>query len=40
MVGAGSVVTCAIPNDELWYGNPARRRVRVDADGQVIERFR
>ncbi|MNC68795.1 dTDP-3-amino-3,6-dideoxy-alpha-D-galactopyranose 3-N-acetyltransferase [compost metagenome] len=24
MVGAGSVVTKNIPNNTLWYGNPAR----------------
>lgn len=24
MVGAGSVVTCNIPDGELWLGNPAR----------------
>lgn len=24
MIGAGSVVTKDIPNDELWFGNPAK----------------
>lgn len=24
MVGAGSVVTCNIPNNTLWFGNPAK----------------
>jgi len=26
MIGAGSVVTHDIPNGELWYGNPAKRK--------------
>ena len=25
IVGAGSVVTCDIPSDEIWAGNPARK---------------
>jgi acetyltransferase-like isoleucine patch superfamily enzyme len=24
MIGAGSVVTKDIPDNELWYGNPAK----------------
>lgn len=40
MIGAGSVVTCDVPTGELWYGNPAVRRGRVDETGQIIERFR
>lgn len=24
IIGAGSVVTCSIPSDEIWAGNPAR----------------
>jgi acetyltransferase-like isoleucine patch superfamily enzyme len=38
MIGAGSVVTHDVPDFELWYGNPARRRGRVDAEGRVVER--
>lgn len=29
VIGAGSVVTCDVPADELWYGNPARKRGMV-----------
>jgi acetyltransferase-like isoleucine patch superfamily enzyme len=39
LVGAGSVVTHDVPARELWYGNPAVRRGRVDETGQIIERF-
>lgn len=36
MIGAGSVVTRDVGAFELWYGNPARRRGRVDAAGRVV----
>lgn len=26
IVGAGSVVTCDIPDDEIWWGNPATKQ--------------
>lgn len=38
MIGAGSVVTRDVAPYELWYGNPARRRGRVDAEGNILER--
>ena len=30
LVGAGSLVTRDVPNGEIWYGHPARRRGLVD----------
>lgn len=39
MIGVGSVVTRDVPAGELWHGNPAVRRGRVDKAGRVIERF-
>lgn len=32
LVGAGSLVTRDVPNGEIWYGHPARRRGLVDPD--------
>ena len=30
LIGAGSVVTCDVPDNELWVGNPARFVRRID----------
>lgn len=37
MIGAGSVVTCDIPDNTLWYGNPARQKGYITNDGVVLD---
>jgi UDP-2-acetamido-3-amino-2,3-dideoxy-glucuronate N-acetyltransferase len=37
MVGAGSVVTCDIPNNTLWYGNPARFKNYICNCGEKLD---
>jgi len=37
MIGAGSVVTKDIQNNELWYGNPAIKRAYVCACGNKCD---
>lgn len=32
LIGAGSLITRDVPNGEIWYGHPARRRGLVDPD--------
>lgn len=36
MLGAGSVVTKAIPPFSLWYGNPAKHKGYVTREGKVL----
>lgn len=37
LVGAGSVVTCDIPANTVWYGNPARHRGYVTDEGVMLD---
>jgi acetyltransferase-like isoleucine patch superfamily enzyme len=37
MIGAGSMVTKNIPDNELWYGNPAKMRGYVCACGNSLD---
>lgn len=37
MIGAGSVVTCSIPNNTLWYGNPAKFKGYVCNCGEKLD---
>ena len=37
MIGAGSVVTCDIPNNTLWYGNPARFKSYICNCGEKLD---
>jgi len=36
VVGMGSVVTRDIPDNEIWFGNPARKMQEVSEEDQVI----
>lgn len=36
MIGAGSVITKSIPNNTLWYGNPAKMKGYVCNCGEVL----
>lgn len=36
MIGAGSVVTKNVPRNELWFGNPAKRKGVIDENGNII----
>ena len=35
MVGAGSVVTKSVPAGELWYGNPAMFKRKLESDNEI-----
>ncbi|MDB5191484.1 MAG: Carbonic anhydrase or acetyltransferase, isoleucine patch superfamily [Segetibacter sp.] len=37
LVGAGSVVTKDIPPYSVWYGNPAKHKGYVTADGKLLD---
>ncbi|MCT2195585.1 N-acetyltransferase [Paenibacillus sp. p3-SID1389] len=37
MIGAGSVVTCDVPNNTLWYGNPARFKAYICNCGEKLD---
>ena len=38
MIGAGSVLTKNVPNNALWYGNPARPKGHVCCCGKKLEK--
>lgn len=35
LVGAGSVITKDIPDNTVWFGNPARQRGTIDSNGTI-----
>lgn len=37
LIGAGSVVTSDIPPFTVWYGNPARQKGYITADGILLD---
>lgn len=38
LIGAGSVVTKNIPDYELWYGNPAEKKGKVNKEGEILDK--
>lgn len=36
MVGAGSVITKSVEDNELWYGNPAEKKGAVNKEGNIL----
>lgn len=37
MIGAGSVVTKDIPDNTVWYGNPAKMKGHITKEGVIIK---
>ena len=37
MVGAGSIVTKSIKNNELWYGSPAEHKGYITDKGEILD---
>jgi acetyltransferase-like isoleucine patch superfamily enzyme len=37
LIGAGSVVTKNIPDNTIWYGNPARQKGYITDDGIILD---
>lgn len=37
MIGAGSVLTKSVKDNELWYGNPARHKGYITNEGVILD---
>lgn len=37
LIGAGSLVTKNIPNNTIWYGNPAKHKGYITEDGTILD---